>query len=50
VRHLHVNFQVTAFAELMQATEATLGILFFLSTGWNWGCQFNWGAEPMTRP
>ena len=33
VRHLHVNFQVTAFAELMQATEATLGILFFLSTG-----------------
>jgi hypothetical protein len=33
VRHMHVNFHVTAFAELMQATEATLGILFFLSTG-----------------
>jgi hypothetical protein len=33
VRHLHVNYQVNAFAELMQAAEATLGILFFLSTG-----------------
>jgi len=33
VRQLHVNFRVTAFSELMQAAEATLGILFFLSTG-----------------
>jgi len=33
VRQLHINFHVTAFSELMQAAEATLGILFFLSTG-----------------
>jgi hypothetical protein len=33
VRQLHVNFRVTAFSELMQAAEATLGILFFLGTG-----------------
>jgi hypothetical protein len=33
VRHLHVNFQVTTFTDLMQGIEATLGILFFLSTG-----------------
>jgi hypothetical protein len=33
VRNLHVNFGVTAFSELMQGAEATLGILFFLGTG-----------------
>jgi len=33
LRNLHVNFSVTAFSELMQGAEATLGILFFLGTG-----------------
>lgn len=33
VSHLHVSFRVNAFSELLQATEATLGILFFLGTG-----------------
>jgi hypothetical protein len=33
VRQLHVSYRVDAFSDLMQTAEATLGVLFFLSTG-----------------
>jgi hypothetical protein len=33
VPQVHVNYRVNAISELMQAIEATLGILFFLGTG-----------------
>ena len=33
VCHLHVNYRLDAFSDLMQTVEATLGVLFFLSTG-----------------
>jgi hypothetical protein len=33
VPQLHVSYKVNAISELMQAVEAMLGILFFLSTG-----------------